>query len=143
MVTDEELNEWEALAAAATPGPWVATRATTYDGGKAVVSEMFVRRPGGDVAIASDIIDPDTTAVSEANAAVIAAARTALPALVAEVRRLKGERARCERIARDFAVAAKVVGEASVYPELHANSAAMAAGASEVAGRIADPVRWP
>lgn len=58
-----------------TPGPWEMAEAGSWAGGKRTSMEYFVRRPGDDVAIASEIIDPaNDDAPSEANARLIAAA---------------------------------------------------------------------
>ncbi len=56
--------------------------AGSWKDGKRTSTEYFVRRPGDDVAIASDIIDPaNDDAPSEANARLIAAAPDLLEAL--------------------------------------------------------------
>ena len=65
-----------------TPGPWEVAEAGSWAGGKRTSMEYFVRRPGDDVAIASEIIDPaNDDAPSEANAQLIAAAPELLEAL--------------------------------------------------------------
>ena len=65
-----------------TPGPWEMAEAGSWAGGKRTSMEYFVRRPGDDVAIASEIIDPaNDDAPSEANAQLIAAAPELLEAL--------------------------------------------------------------
>jgi len=79
-MTTEELRR---LLQAATPGPWQAEFASSHVGGKSEITEWFVRRDGDDVAIAADIIDPHDDQPSKANAALIAAAVNALPALLA------------------------------------------------------------
>lgn len=61
-----------------TPGEWEV--ATAIVGGR--VMEHFIRRPGDDTAIASDIIDPETDQPSAANARLIAAAPDLLAAAV-------------------------------------------------------------
>jgi len=53
-------------------GPWEAGIASAYRDGKRALVEYFVRRLEDDVAIASDIIDPDTCLPSEEFARVIA-----------------------------------------------------------------------
>ena len=88
-MTEDELAAAEARAAAATPGPWERCDAGTWQHGRYRRTEVFVRRPDDDVAIASDILDPESDEVSDANADFIAHARTDVPALVAEVRRLR------------------------------------------------------
>jgi len=56
--------------------------AGSWKDGKRTSTEYFVRRPGDDVAIASEIIDPaNDDAPSEANARLIAAAPYLLAAL--------------------------------------------------------------
>jgi len=75
-MTDEELARIEALANAAAPGPW---EIRTHD-------ELYaVKGQAGWVAS----MDADTSSADAANAFFIAAARDAVPALVAEVRRLR------------------------------------------------------
>jgi len=65
-----------------TPGPWEMAEAGSWKDGKRTSTEYFVRRPGDDVAIASEIIDPaNDDAPSEANARLIAAAPDLLEAL--------------------------------------------------------------
>ena len=69
-----------------TPGPWERVHAGQGSfGGKFLITEWFVRRPGDDVAIAADVIDPETGTPSEANARLIAAAPDLLVALQAVV----------------------------------------------------------
>ena len=89
-ITAERLAEIEARANAATEGPWRASTGRTYDTttGKAAPVEHYVSRGDDDVGIASDVCDSRTGEQSEPNALFIAHARTDVPALVAEVRRL-------------------------------------------------------
>lgn len=98
-MSPEQLAEIEARAAAATPGPWEVAGA----GGLRGTDEYFVRMGEddayNDVAIASDIFDPIYNEISKANAAFIAHARADVPALVAEVRRLRKEN---EDLAREL-----------------------------------------
>jgi hypothetical protein len=83
-MTDEELARIEALANAATPGPW---EVRAHD-------DLFaVKGQSGWVAS----MDADTSAADASNSEFIAAARDAVPALVAEVKRLR----RIESLARD------------------------------------------
>lgn len=71
-------NELRALALAATPGPWeYSTAGLGATDGSFILTEHFVRRPGDDVAIAAEIINPDDCKTSEDNAAYIAAANPA------------------------------------------------------------------
>ena len=64
-----------------TPGPWSVDWAIAPVGGSPQVVEYFVRRDGDSVAIASDIVDPDTGVRSAENARLIAAAPELLAAL--------------------------------------------------------------
>ena len=74
-LTDEQLTAIAATDAARTPGTWYTDRITDD-----------VYAPGADSPVAYD--------VGEANAAFIALASWAVPALVAEIRRLQAENAR-------------------------------------------------
>lgn len=89
----ERLRE---LAQAATPGPWEAAHAAIGLRGVGLrITEHYVRRPGDDVAIACDIVDPtvDEHAPSETNAAYIAAAHpSAMLALLDTIEQLERER---------------------------------------------------
>lgn len=82
-MTNDELDRLDALAAAATRGPWKAA---------GLPSPRWIHTPSY-VALA-EALESRTRAEgkldAEANAAFIAAARDAVPALVAEVRRLRG-----------------------------------------------------
>jgi hypothetical protein len=81
LPTAAQLAEWGDLAETATPGPWTSEGERIYGpGGRRVASVALGARA-----------DPDTVL---ATAAFLAAARTALPALLAEVRRLRSERDR-------------------------------------------------
>lgn len=57
-----------------TSGPWEVDEAHSGKGGKLILAEVFVRRPGDDVSIAADIVDPETGEPSHANARLISAA---------------------------------------------------------------------
>jgi hypothetical protein len=95
MITDEELAESERLEQAATPGPWQAGRSDTvsYDStGDGPYKNVYIngnrRHPVfGD--ILPDIVARGETEHCVANAEFIAASRTAVPALIAEIRRLR------------------------------------------------------
>lgn len=84
-LTKSDREDIRARAQAATPGPWEKADAGTREKGRYRKAEVFVRRPGDDVAIASDILDPDTSKFSDANGTFIAAARTDIPALIATI----------------------------------------------------------
>jgi hypothetical protein len=77
---EKQLQEWEALANAASPGPWEAARPEHAIPGPGC--PMVVNGPQAEPGAYDDEMRP-------ADAYFIAAARTAVPALVAEVRRLK------------------------------------------------------
>ncbi len=83
IVTDERLAEWQAIADAATPECWTSP----YDP-EAHVQATVITEDGDHVADAYDNTSW-TGDQCRANARFIAAARTAVPALAAEVRRLR------------------------------------------------------
>jgi hypothetical protein len=86
-------NELRRLLSEATPGPWQAEFASLHVGGRLEITEWFVRLDGDDVAIAADIVDPrNDDKPSKANAALIAAAVNALPALLAVVEAAEAHR---------------------------------------------------
>lgn len=75
MFTKEQLDEWERLANAATPGPWA------FDGLRGVyVNQVAPMRAVVQLPVGA----PDCE--------FIAAARTAIPALIARVRELEAKR---------------------------------------------------
>ena len=99
MIDDKDLTEWERLAAEATPGPWF------HDSYSTVHSEPLSRlHDEMEQAIPDDAPEDDPryamlpavdicgqkrwTHHAHPDAAFISASRTAVPALVAEVRRL-------------------------------------------------------
>ena len=97
MSTAEDRARWAALAAAATPGPWEAYNSNVYD-----VQPV----PPGRLTP-----DPDSVSLiceeAEPNTDFIAAARTAVPELLADVARLEAQL----RAVRDSALeeAAKIL----------------------------------
>ena len=78
-MTEDELVAIEARANTATPGPW--TRIINTCGGPVIYSVWVEDARGWSICVD----------VSEADAEFIAAARDAVPALIAEVRRLQEE----------------------------------------------------
>lgn len=82
MITDEQLDEWGRLAEAATPGPWEAGPWWEYE---LAVFAAQARAP-----LAAVLSVPRPRATNDANTALICASRDAVPALIAEVRRLRG-----------------------------------------------------
>ena len=84
-LTDEELAEFEALTAAATPGPWIANiEEEAPIGGESMIS---IRAPGD---FPPDMyVYHDGGTAPAADLKFIAAARNYVPRLIAEVRRLR------------------------------------------------------
>ena len=76
-MTQQELDALRALADAATPGPW-----------EEVVTEGEWWLTGPDI-FQDAVMRIDDAELSQADAAFIAAARVAVPALIAEVERLQ------------------------------------------------------
>jgi hypothetical protein len=88
-VTDADLAEFDRVAAAAPAGPW---RVEYYTDGS-VESYAIEADAGPVLAIDPEFLEDleaEPRAEIEAALALTAVARTALPALVAEVRRLRG-----------------------------------------------------
>jgi hypothetical protein len=89
-ITDADLSELQRLSNAAAPGPW------EVDHTKSDVESYAVVHAGGTVCLESEEqpgdFDQDLRDMIAADFAFIAAARTAVPALVAEVRRLRAGR---------------------------------------------------
>ncbi len=77
MIAQEQLARWRGLADAATPGPWEATSTWSDDGDSYYVAVVDGRA----------LLDTYVS-MTDADAAFIAAAREAVPALLAEVERL-------------------------------------------------------
>lgn len=88
------------LADHAVPGPWEHAPAGTYENGRLVITEYFVRRVEDDVAIASDVICPITSKPSKPNAEFIAASRELVPRLCDIIERLREEKAEMLEIIR-------------------------------------------
>jgi sirohydrochlorin ferrochelatase len=84
-MNEQELARLEALAAAATPGPWNTYECRHHSGGNGPSKVDY------QVSCAKECVAWDMP--SSSNAAFIAAAREAVPVLVAEVRRLREEMA--------------------------------------------------
>lgn len=81
-----DLDAIEARANAATPGPWCTDSWEIYQGTEYVAGAEWI----GETCRAGEMDD------SRADAEFVAAARTDVPALVAEVRRLRAELAELE-----------------------------------------------
>ncbi len=79
-MTDEELDRLQALADAATPGEWQAS---------SVIAGMVTEEHSGWIAHCPRGSYKETEQLAVQDAAFIAAARAAVPALIAEVRRLR------------------------------------------------------
>lgn len=97
-ISDEDLAALEKLCAEATPGPWVrrlsAYVTSEHDDRKIADTETYMR----------------TREKQDANADFISAARTALPALLEEVRRARAEGARAEALLTLYRVKLAVDG---------------------------------
>lgn len=91
-MTDEELNEIESRASAATPGQWTAGEigVVTTD---AKISERYDQ-----VASVLPICDRKGYCYQDGTTRFIAHARADIPALIAEVRRLKAETEKNRRV---------------------------------------------
>ena len=97
-----DLDAVQALADAATPGPWDhATK--TYDGGPLVVAEGY-GFPAEPLPAAGGIV-----CYPDADAAFIAQARTLVPALIAELRETRGRLTRMTESNNAWATRAKAV----------------------------------
>jgi predicted RNase H-like nuclease (RuvC/YqgF family) len=81
-MTEEELDRLQALADAATPGEWQAST---------VIAGMITHDQHGWIAHCPRGSCKETEQMARQDAAFIAAARAALPRLIAEVRRLRQE----------------------------------------------------
>ena len=82
QITDAMLKEWESLCERATKGPW-----RINFGDRHAPDECDIKI-AGDIFILADMWGPNYEHC-EPNAEFIAAARTALPLLIAELRRLR------------------------------------------------------
>lgn len=92
MISEKQLVEWERLANEATDGPWV------YGENNCDVYDVYSEHDPEDVdAVCSDMLFPN----SKNDAAFIAAAREAVPRLIAEVRRLQDRCDTLEDMLRD------------------------------------------
>ena len=83
-LSDERLREIRERCEAATPRPWQAFYKRKYN-------EYHVSVPAGDGTGMSIAMFPDGCPTGEPDAEFIAHSRTDVPALLAEVERLKGE----------------------------------------------------
>jgi hypothetical protein len=81
MIPPEQLNKWQQLADAATEGPWECFR----NPNKGFRHYWHVRSSASD----EDILDINAEKEDLADLDFIAAAREAVPALIAEVKRLR------------------------------------------------------
>lgn len=81
-ITDAELDEWQALTDAAAGGPWVAGDYYDWDVKQAL-------NPWQTIALLTACYPEGGIGLEEGDARFIAASRSAVPRLIAEVRRLK------------------------------------------------------
>lgn len=84
-VSDDDLTRWEELAAVATEGPWEHERAEVW----ACAGSLAVCDAYRDTEASDDLFH---------DAAFIASARTAVPALVAEVHAIRTQLARAREL---------------------------------------------
>lgn len=94
-VTREQLDEWAALAEKATPGPWEWEGDYPKDAPCPHDTEWCdhgpdLRAGDGGWVIVSMGYDASHLDIEDADAAFIAAAREAIPALIARVKELEG-----------------------------------------------------
>lgn len=88
MITEDDLERWQALCDAATPGPWKLWNGWgPAEDGKYRVCGIGPDNSGTGIT-ASDWPASDVAGRAE-DLEFVAIARTALPALIAEVRRLR------------------------------------------------------
>ncbi len=100
MITDEQLAEWELLANEATAGPW-APSLSVKDGLPRFQILGGDRMPYGyGFAIVHGTIEDGNIIPESCDLDFIAASRTAVPALIAEVRRLLEENERLDMLTR-------------------------------------------
>lgn len=81
MITPEDLAKWQELCTAATPGPWVYKTSEFGEYTDSGFREERIVAPEGDFVLA------DACNLYDTDAAFIAAAREAMPRLIAEVQR--------------------------------------------------------
>ena len=87
-MTAEHLEQWRALADAATPGPWLPSHNVDAPSDGNWEPDNPEREGRGEGPTLTGLYR-DVKAWAEADAAFIAAARAAVPALIAEVERLQ------------------------------------------------------
>lgn len=92
MMTEDELDRLEALASAATPGPWESTwNQVDVDGETEDVITTSEPREQYRSVVGTFWYDGLHAGCKEQDAAFIAACREAVPKLIAEVRRIRKE----------------------------------------------------
>jgi len=116
-MSELDLDAIEARAKAATPGPWKVTGATIVWSpiAKAVIAEASELRPTACKYVEFTKVElgsPDFDEVC-ANAAFIYHAREDVPALIAELRKLREENARLEELLNR---AARIASELTGFP---------------------------
>ncbi len=90
IITADEARE---LLHGATEGPWEVGVASSWHGSVRVETEMYVRRPGDNVALAAQVIDPRTEEISESNARLLATAPDLAHTVVAQAAEIASLRA--------------------------------------------------
>ena len=90
IITADEARE---LLHGATEGPWEVGVASSWQGSVRIETEMYVRRPGDNVALAAQVIDPRTEEISESNARLLAAAPDLAATVIAQAAEIASIRA--------------------------------------------------
>lgn len=99
MISKEQLDKWQNLADAATPGPWevggphpgTSVIVETDPGGGSIYNGTAYPPEYAAIAIIDQRKEGEPNAEARAEAAFIATSRAAVPDLIAEVRRLQEE----------------------------------------------------
>lgn len=103
MITEEQLNEWQKLSGAASPGPWKSMRNgnqylnTTYLPTARVVATSVVQglprpwNPHRLLAFGLSAKDYETSRFLDEDADFISMAREAIPQMIEEIRLLRGK----------------------------------------------------
>lgn len=126
-MTAEHLEQWRALADAATPGPWLPSHNVDAPSDGNWEPDNPEREGRGEGPTLTGLYR-DVKAWAEADAAFIAAAREAVPALLAEVQRLRVENERfhaaamektkeCARLLIELAHANETIANWEADPE--------------------------
>jgi hypothetical protein len=125
MVSDVDLERWQALCDAATPGPWYSTAADGLTPDAVMGEDLLETAAEWEIWTVGPCADDENWStdgampgygMTHADAAFCAAARTALPALIAEVRSLRQAVQWLARGMSDPVAYARAVAEAHGIP---------------------------